>query len=94
MIKTTQLPFTNLLWTSEEQIIAAGFDCQPFAFRGNEKGWRFLGSLDATRSIVSPSSEGPSAMSIFRNMDRKGKFGDESKSGTESTVHQNTVTYV
>jgi len=33
------LPFVSLLWVGDEEIVAAGHDCQPILFKGNESGW-------------------------------------------------------
>ncbi|CAL1705629.1 unnamed protein product [Somion occarium] len=45
-IKLTHLPLVTLTWTREDEIIAAGHDCQPFVFRGGEAGWELAGTLD------------------------------------------------
>ena len=41
----TTLPPVTLVWTSEGSIVAAGHDCQPYVFSGNENGWRLIGVL-------------------------------------------------
>jgi actin related protein 2/3 complex, subunit 1A/1B len=38
-VRTPMLPFVSLLWVGEEEIVAAGHDCQPILFKGNESGW-------------------------------------------------------
>ena len=38
-MRTPLLPFVSLLWVGEGDIVAAGHDCQPIFFRGNESGW-------------------------------------------------------
>ena len=40
------LPVVTLAWTSEDSVVAAGHDCQPFVFSGSEAGWQKIGSLD------------------------------------------------
>ena len=45
-IRTTTLPLVTLTWTSEESIVAAGHDCQPFVFSGSAAGWQLVGTLD------------------------------------------------
>ncbi|RGB41129.1 hypothetical protein C1646_796325 [Rhizophagus diaphanus] len=39
-IRLTGLPYLSLLWTSEEKIIAAGYDCAPVLFERANKEWK------------------------------------------------------
>ncbi|KAI0094060.1 actin-like protein ARPC3 [Irpex rosettiformis] len=86
-IRMTTLPLVTLAWTSEESIVAAGHDCQPFVFSGNaQSGWQLVGSLDdpnankasgGSRSGFggAPSPVGrlqSSAFNTFRNADSRG----------------------
>ena len=83
-IKMTTLPLLTLTWTSDESLIAAGHDCQPFVFSGNQSGWQLVGTLDdpnANKSSGrsgfggSPSPVGrlqSSAFNTFRNADTRG----------------------
>ena len=41
-IRTPLLPFLSLLWTNENEIVAAGHDCQPILFHGSHQGWYVL----------------------------------------------------
>jgi actin related protein 2/3 complex subunit 1A/1B len=50
------LPIVTLAWTSEDSIVAAGHDCQPFVFSGSEAGWQRIGTLDDT---TAPKSAEP-----------------------------------
>ena len=79
----TTLPLVTLIWTSEDAIIAAGHDCQPYVFSGSESGWKLIGSLDDTsapKSALSPSRFGgggpgklnSAAFNTFRNADSRG----------------------
>ena len=38
-VRTPLLPFQSLIWINENEIIAAGHDCQPIVFKGSEQGW-------------------------------------------------------
>ena len=38
-IRLTGLPYLSLLWTSEEKIIAAGYDCVPVLFNKTNEEW-------------------------------------------------------
>lgn len=49
-IKLSILPLVALTWTNEETVIAAGHDCQPLVFSGNQGGWELVGSLDDPQS--------------------------------------------
>ncbi|KAL7283662.1 hypothetical protein ACG7TL_003098 [Trametes sanguinea] len=49
-IKMSILPLVTLTWTTEESIVAAGHDCQPLVFAGNQGGWEIVGSLDDPQS--------------------------------------------
>lgn len=104
------LPFTTLVWTSEDALVAAGHDCQPVLFRGSETtGWKAIGSLDDTSA---PKSSGggrqsavgrlnSAAFNTFRNADSRGQTAlpgmPGAGGGGESelmTVHQNTISTV
>jgi len=91
------LPVVTLTWTSEDSIVAAGHDCQPFVFSGSEAGWQKIGSLDDTTAPKSadPGRAGyggsPSvgrlkagAFATFRDADSRGQ-SSISGSGSPST---------
>ena len=85
-IKMMTLPLVTLTWTSEESLVAAGHDCQPFVFSGTISGWQLVGTLDDPNS--SKASGGSrsafgggaspvgrlqsSAFNTFRNADSRG----------------------
>jgi len=84
-IKMSSLPLITLTWTTENSVIAAGHDCQPLLFQGNEGGWELSGSLDdpnASKSAggarsgfgaASPVGRLHSAaFNTFRNADTRG----------------------
>jgi len=85
-IRMSSLPLVTLTWTSEDSIVAAGHDCQPFVFSGSANGWQAVGSLDDT--TAPRSAEGPragygsgstvgrlktGAFATFRDADSRGK---------------------
>ncbi|KAL5615606.1 hypothetical protein BROUX41_005645 [Berkeleyomyces rouxiae] len=86
-IPTQLLPFQSLLWSGEDEIVAAGYDCEIFRFQGAESGWQLVGSLEAKGRGVQDDKE-ESALNMFRQMDLKGKVKDDTQL---KTVHQNTV---
>ncbi|EKM55281.1 uncharacterized protein PHACADRAFT_255781 [Phanerochaete carnosa HHB-10118-sp] len=95
-IKMTTLPLVTLTWTSEEALVAAGHDCQPFVFSGNEGGWQLIGTLDdpnqnktsgRSGSGGAPSPVGrlqSSAFNSFRNADSRGLSGPGAPDGGKS----------
>lgn len=84
------LPFASLIWSGEDEIIAAGYDCEPYRLNGDQSGWQVAGSLEKKKGAGSAGGE-ESAMNMFRQMDLKGKVKDDT---TLPTVHQNSITTV
>jgi len=88
-INTQLLPFMSLIWNGEAEIIAAGYDCEAFRFKGGVNGWQLSGTLEAkSRPGLSDGRE-DSALNMFRQMDLRGKAKDDTQL---KTVHQNTIT--
>ncbi|KAF2157109.1 actin-related protein 2/3 complex, subunit 1 [Myriangium duriaei CBS 260.36] len=89
-VSTQALPFADLIWISESEIVCAGYDCAPLRFQGSEADWQLVNSLDPSASAT--SSGGPqreeSALNMFRQMDLRGKAKDDTQL---KTVHQNTI---
>ena len=46
-IATQLLPFSSIIWNGDAEIIAAGYDCEAFRFRGGQGGWQLTGTLEA-----------------------------------------------
>lgn len=86
-ISTQLLPFKSLIWKSEDEIIAAGYDCEAFRFSGNESGWQLAGPV-AVKTAGAGAQREESALNMFRQMDLKGKTKDDTQL---KTIHQNTV---
>ncbi|TLS29397.1 hypothetical protein PpBr36_00162 [Pyricularia pennisetigena] len=90
-INTQLLPFMGLVWNGESEIIAAGYDCEAFRFRGGEGGWQLSGSLESKGRPGAGAEREESALNMFRQMDLKGKVKDDTQL---KTVHQNTITTI
>lgn len=90
-ISTQMLPFKSLLWSSEDEIIAAGYDCEAFRFQGSEGGWQLTGTIESKGDAGLGAQREESALNMFRQMDLKGKAKDDTQL---KTVHQNTVTMI
>ncbi|KAG7092819.1 hypothetical protein E1B28_009135 [Marasmius oreades] len=105
-IRMPSLPLVSLLWTTEDTIVAAGHDCQPYVFHGSEAGWQETGTLDdqstlggagpARRSGLAARS---GAFAAFQAADSRG-LGGSAAGGSASTdtklntVHHNTITSI
>ncbi|KAJ5328501.1 Lipase class 3 [Penicillium brevicompactum] len=86
-ISTRLLPLNSLIWNGETEIIAAGHDCEPFRFQGDENGWQLAGSLEKKAGDAGGARE-ESALNMFRQMDLKGQASADTKL---KSTHQNTV---
>lgn len=85
-ITANTLPFRSLIWTNEQQIVAAGFDCAPILYETKDgQDWHYAGSLDVGRKKISHTS---SVLARFKTMDSRGETENDT---TLSTVHQNTI---
>ncbi|TWU74569.1 hypothetical protein ED733_006386 [Metarhizium rileyi] len=89
-VSTQLLPFKSLIWKSEDEIIAAGYDCEAFRFKGGESGWQLAGPVEPKGRDAGTQRE-ESALNMFRQMDLKGKMKDDTQL---KTIHQNTVTTI
>jgi len=88
-VSTQVLPLMSLVWSTESEIIAAGYNCEAFRFQGSEQGWQLAGSLESKGRPGLAEQREESALNMFRQMDLKGKSGtDDTKL---KTVHQNTI---
>ncbi|CAM1506828.1 Fc.00g064690.m01.CDS01 [Cosmosporella sp. VM-42] len=90
-ISTQMLPFKSLFWSSEDEIIAAGYDCEPFRFQGDEGGWQLAGPIESKGRPGMGEAREESALNMFRQMDLKGKAKDDTQL---KTTHQNTISTI
>jgi actin related protein 2/3 complex subunit 1A/1B len=90
-LSTQLLPFMSLVWSSEDEIIAAGYDCEAYRFQGSDKGWQIAGSLEKKGRPGLQDTREESAFNMFKQMDLKGKTSDDTKL---KTVHQNTISTI
>lgn len=90
-INTQLLPFMSLIWSSESEIIAAGYDCEAFRFKGDASGWQLSGTLESKGRPGLGDAREESALNMFKQMDLKGKTKDDTQL---MTVHQNTISTV
>ena len=90
-VNTQLLPFMSLIWNGESEIIAAGYDCEAYRFKGNERGWQLTGSLESKGRAGLGAAREESAFNMFKQMDLKGKTNDDTQL---KTVHQNTISTI
>jgi actin related protein 2/3 complex subunit 1A/1B len=90
-VSTQLLPFMSLIWNGESEIIAAGYDCEAYRFKGSERGWQISGSLESKGRPGLANVREESALNMFRQMDLKGKVKDDTQL---NTVHQNTISTI
>ncbi|KAE8350173.1 Alpha/Beta hydrolase protein [Aspergillus coremiiformis] len=90
-ITTRLLPFNSLIWNGENEIIAAGHDCEPYRFRGDENGWQLTGTIENKSGSGTGAVREESALNMFRQMDLKGQTQADTQL---KTVHQNTINTV
>lgn len=91
-ITTQLLPFNSLLWSSETELLAAGYDCGVYRFQGDANGWQLTGSLEKLESTRAGSEHREeSALNMFRSMDLKGRAQGGQDDTKLKTVHQNSI---
>ncbi|UKZ79619.1 hypothetical protein TrVFT333_007377 [Trichoderma virens FT-333] len=90
-VPTQLLPFKSLIWKAEDEIIAAGYDCEAFRFQGGEGGWQLVGTVESKGSAGHGEQREESALNMFRQMDLKGKVKDDTQL---KTIHQNTISTI
>ena len=90
-ISTQLLPFADLLWVSESEIVCAGYDCEAYRFNGSESGWQQTGSVEkAAGAGKGGEQHEESARNMFRAMDLRGRAGGNEVTKLP-TVHQNSI---
>ncbi|RAH46448.1 WD40 repeat domain-containing protein [Aspergillus brunneoviolaceus CBS 621.78] len=90
-VTTRLLPFTSLIWNGENEIIAAGHDCEPYRLRGGESGWQLTGTIENKTGPGAGTAREESALHMFRQMDLKGQTQADIQL---KSTHQNTISTV
>jgi actin related protein 2/3 complex subunit 1A/1B len=88
-VKTEFLPFLAVLWTSESNIVVAGFDCSPMQFSYSGQGITFTARLDDASKQQADKKF--SAKDHFKTLDSKAATTD-SMDTILSSLHQNSIT--
>jgi len=89
-VKVAFLPLYDLLFTSENQVIAGGHDCSPLVFNTTGDGWAFSNLISERKDPVAQKTGGTSqAFELFKN---RVEVGANTNVQTLSTLHQNCIT--
>merc|ERR1711991_660623 len=83
--KLTTLPLARCLFTSEAEVVAGGFDCEPYVFQVSSGSIKLGKALDEKKE---QASKGTSNLKMWQNMDKKGKATTEERLKTK---HQNAI---
>ncbi|XP_015792855.1 actin-related protein 2/3 complex subunit 1A [Tetranychus urticae] len=91
-VKTPDLPYLTLIWSSNRFIIAAGHDCCPMLYKYDENSGK-LECLEKLDKSTKKETDGFSAMRKFRELDKFAiSLNDNSSSDSISdTIHQNSI---
>lgn len=82
------LPLRSLVWTDENQIVAAGNDCHPIVFQGDENGWKFTSSIDDPSKAHKVEAKENTALDMFRQLDLKGTTDASANSTSLATIRK------
>lgn len=93
-VSTSMLPLKSLVWTAENQVVAAGHDCHPLVFQGNEQGWKFTTSIDDPAKAKKTEAKESTALNMFRQLDLKGTVDNSGNGSGLATIHQNTISRI
>jgi len=89
-VALTTLPFRSVLFVSEDQVVAAGHDCNPMLFANKGGSWQYVKNLDeAAGAKAGPTSTQTGATrQMWADKVDKGTTSNET---TLSTKHQNAI---
>lgn len=91
VVKYTSLPFLDILWVSEDSVVAVGHDCTPVLFQKKGAAWAFVKKIDEGKTSSS-AAKGPNAFDVFKSKVDKGQEAPQETSLV--TNHQNCITVV
>ncbi|XP_076329119.1 actin-related protein 2/3 complex subunit 1A-like isoform X2 [Tachypleus tridentatus] len=89
-LRTQYLPFITCLWSSEDSIVAAGYDCSPMVFQYNKQGQ--LSFVERLGKSQKKETDGFSAMRKFRDMDKCAVSNGSVDDTALDSIHQNSIT--
>jgi len=89
MVKYRELPFQDILFYTNDTIVAVGHDCTPLLFQ-NKGGWQFVKKLDAGANAPAAAAN-PANKNAFQVFQDKVDRADASASVKLNTKHQNMI---
>lgn len=90
-VSTSALPFTSCIFANETTVIAAGHNCHPVVFQGDQSNWAQAYAIDDPEKVNQAEDSETSALNMFKQMDLKGTVTGKNASSLK-TIHQNTIT--
>ena len=92
-IRYNVLPCISVLYTSENCILAAGYDFNPLVFQSSAGTWKYDRMLEVKKEAVATSSNSSvsAARALFQNKASRGQDAG-AKTDTLWTSHTNTIT--
>jgi len=94
VVKHNELPFIDLIFVSENIIVAVGHDANPTSFNRQGNSLKYGTKLDESSGVgASKEAKGPAALNAFKNKVDKGSTGSEIET-IVNTHHQNCITKI
>jgi len=94
VVKHNDLPFVDLVYTSETTVVAVGFNSNPTSFTKAGNSWKLAAKIDeSSGGNATGPAKGPAALDAFKNKVDKGSTGSEIET-ILTTRHQNAITKV
>jgi len=90
-VKYKDLPFRDLLFLTDDSLIAVGHDCTPVLF-SQKGGWQFVKKIDEGGSAAEAKGPQSNAFKVFQTKVDKGQEGAQETN--LNTKHQNCITCV
>jgi actin related protein 2/3 complex subunit 1A/1B len=87
-VKFPDLPFQQIKFLSEDQIVGAGHENNPTLFQ-NSGGWKYVKKLDEPKQAGGKATQ--SAFDVFKN---KVEVGQDTQTSTLATKHQNSINFL
>lgn len=92
-LKLPFLPLVDLIFTTENTVIAGGHDCQPLVFNCTNGTWAYTNFLEQVKKDAAPAKQSSTkqAFELFKN---KVEVGANTNVQTLSTLHQNCISCI
>jgi actin related protein 2/3 complex subunit 1A/1B len=88
VVKYKDLPFRDVLFLTDDSLVAVGHDCTPVLF-SQKGGWQFVKKIDEGGSAADSKAQS-NAFKVFQTKVDKGQ--ESVQETTLTTKHQNCIT--